>query len=842
MKSKTLKKMLLLALIAGLVTLFFVLGLQKYLTLEFIKDSRDRFQEMYTQRPFFIISSFLAVYIPAIALNLPGAAILGLGAGALFGALPGTLIISFASTIGATLACLLSRYLLRDWIQKKFSDRLERINNGIQEEGAFYLFSMRLIPVIPFFVINMAMGLTPMRLRTFYWVSQLGMLPGTFIYVNAGSQIARIDSLAGIVSPGLIGSLALLGLFPLVTKKLLNAFQNRSGKGKTPAAQGASTNCPEFSQSEFTRSEFTRSEFIRALEQMQTSCTDCGACKSQCAFLESYGTPKQLLESFDMTRDAGQAKAFECSLCNLCSAVCPEQLDPGRLFFLARKQAMATGRKDLSKYKGILSYEQKGSSPLFSWYGLPHGCDTIFFPGCTLPGTRPETTWKMFRHLQTLVPSLGIVLDCCTKISHDLGRQDHFDFMFSEMLAYLKKNHIKNVWVACPNCYKIFASHGKGLQVTTVYEIMDGHDLPKQAVGKGELVVHDPCPLRLNTAAQTAVRSLVDRMGMAETQMHHQGRQTLCCGEGGSVGCVRPDLAKTWGRVRQKEAKGSHMVTYCAGCAGFLNRVTPTLHLADLIFDTKKSLDGGPRVASAPFTYLHRIRLKHQFKKTILPVVQRVRNCDPKILARQRKDECTLEDCTASLGRKGLVLGGVFCLSIGLFFLARHLMYLLDAYVYTAEFHAMFIKNNLIAANAALFAEYFKALGPLGSIPNLVAGAVLEGVAGFWHRSILYAGMNQAFGPGVGSLISLAGFCTAGLIFYGLGRFFLGDILPLFRKTKAPLSGKIGPALAVMLVIPHIPVALPAILGAVTRIRLKTITLILVSALLVRVILLSFLT
>ncbi|MBU0973718.1 MAG: VTT domain-containing protein [Proteobacteria bacterium] len=625
MKSKTFKKILLLALIAGLVALFFVLGLQKYLTLEFIKDSRDKFQEMYTQRPFFVISHFLAVYIPAIALNLPGAAILGLGAGALFGALPGTLIISFASAIGATLACLLSRYLLRDWIQKKFSDRLERINNGIQKEGAFYLFSMRLIPVIPFFVINMAMGLTPMRLRTFYWVSQLGMLPGTFIYVNAGSQIARIDSLAGIISPGFIGALALLGLFPLMTRKLLNAFQNHFENVKTLAAPEASANCPEFA----------RSEFAQALEGMKASCTDCEACKQQCAFLECYGTPKQLLESFDMSRD--QAKAFECSLCNLCSAVCPEQLDPGHLFFLARKQAMANGRVDLSTYKGILAYEQKGSSPLFSWYGLPHGCDTVFFPGCTLPGTRPETTWKMFLHLQTLVPSLGIVLDCCTKISHDLGRQGHFDFMFSEMLSYLKKNHIKKVWVACPNCYKIFASHGKGLQVTTVYEIMDGHDLPAQAVGKGKLVVHDPCPLRLNTAAQTAVRSLVDRMGMAQTLMHHQGRQTLCCGEGGSVGCVRPDLAKTWGLVRQKEAKGSRMVTYCAGCAGFLNRVTPTLHLADLIFDTKKSLNGGPRVAAAPFTYFHRIRLKHRFKKTILPATQRVRNCDPKIPARQKK-------------------------------------------------------------------------------------------------------------------------------------------------------------------------------------------------------------
>ncbi|MFU8770425.1 MAG: TVP38/TMEM64 family protein, partial [Desulfotignum sp.] len=153
--SRLLKKLALLILIAGLASLFFFFGLQEYLTLEFIKTSQERFQEIYSRQPVRVIALFVAFYIPVIALNLPGATILGLAAGALFGALTGTVIISFASTIGATLACLLSRYLFRDWVQKKFRSRLERINEGIRKEGAFYLFSMRLIPVIPFFVINM---------------------------------------------------------------------------------------------------------------------------------------------------------------------------------------------------------------------------------------------------------------------------------------------------------------------------------------------------------------------------------------------------------------------------------------------------------------------------------------------------------------------------------------------------------------------------------------------------------------------------------------------------------------------------------------------------------------
>jgi uncharacterized membrane protein YdjX (TVP38/TMEM64 family) len=133
------------------------------------------------------IAVFSAVYIPVVALNLPGAVVLGLAAGALFGTLAGTVIISFVSSIGASLACLLSRYLLRDWVQRRFGEKLKKVNAGIQAEGAFYLFALRLMPVIPFFVINLVMGLTSLRLWTFYWVSQLGMLPGTVVFVNAGS-------------------------------------------------------------------------------------------------------------------------------------------------------------------------------------------------------------------------------------------------------------------------------------------------------------------------------------------------------------------------------------------------------------------------------------------------------------------------------------------------------------------------------------------------------------------------------------------------------------------------------------------------------------------------------
>jgi len=170
---------------------------------------------------------FGAVYVLVAALSLPGAVILTLAAGAIFGLLWGTFIASFASTLGATLAFWSARYLLRDWVQARFGDRLKPINDGMARDGAFYLFTLRLVPVFPFFLINLLMGLMPIRSLTFYGVSQIGMLAGTLVYVNAGTQLARIDSLAGLVAPGVTLSLVLLGVFPLVAKMVLGYLQRR---------------------------------------------------------------------------------------------------------------------------------------------------------------------------------------------------------------------------------------------------------------------------------------------------------------------------------------------------------------------------------------------------------------------------------------------------------------------------------------------------------------------------------------------------------------------------------------------------------------------------------------
>jgi uncharacterized membrane protein YdjX (TVP38/TMEM64 family) len=225
-----LKRILILIVIAGLVVAVKVLHLDQYLTLPYLKGSLDSLKSLYENHTLMVIAGYFLIYVLTTSLSLPGASPLGIAGGALFGFWTATIVVSFASTIGATLACLVSRFLLRDWIQNKFGDRVKKVNEGIDKEGAFYLFTLRLIPVFPFWLINLAMGLTKMSLVKFYWVSQIGMLPGTMVFVNAGKELAKIESIKGILSPGLIISFALIGIFPLAVKKLIALYRSRRKK------------------------------------------------------------------------------------------------------------------------------------------------------------------------------------------------------------------------------------------------------------------------------------------------------------------------------------------------------------------------------------------------------------------------------------------------------------------------------------------------------------------------------------------------------------------------------------------------------------------------------------
>lgn len=227
MQTGTVKRLMIVGVIACLVASYILFDLGQFFSLDYLKESRERFQTLYAEHTVLVIGAYFLLYVTATALALPAATVITLAGGALFGFATGTIVVSFASSIGAAVAFVVARYLLRDWVQGKFGDKLEKINQGIEKDGAFYLFTLRLIPLFPFFVVNTVIALTPMRLFTYYWVSQVGMFPATLVYVNAGKELGRIDSLSGLLSPSLILSFAILGIFPLFMKKALGWYQSR---------------------------------------------------------------------------------------------------------------------------------------------------------------------------------------------------------------------------------------------------------------------------------------------------------------------------------------------------------------------------------------------------------------------------------------------------------------------------------------------------------------------------------------------------------------------------------------------------------------------------------------
>ncbi len=227
------KKSGLLVAMAALAALFYYFDLGQYLSLETLKDNREKLSDYYQGHPWQMILGFIGVYIVSVALSLPGATILTLTGGAIFGSVAGTLIVNVGATIGATLAFLVSRFLLRDWVEKKFGDKLKPINDGFSKNAINYILFLRLVPLFPFFLVNLVSGLTKVRLRVYFFGTMVGILPGGFVYANAGSNLASINSISDIASPGVLGAFALLGLFALIPT-LYNRFKKRDAKLSSP--------------------------------------------------------------------------------------------------------------------------------------------------------------------------------------------------------------------------------------------------------------------------------------------------------------------------------------------------------------------------------------------------------------------------------------------------------------------------------------------------------------------------------------------------------------------------------------------------------------------------------
>lgn len=342
------------------------------------------------------------------------------------------------------------------------------------------------------------------------------------------------------------------------------------------------------------------------------NCTKCDKCVHDCKFLGKYGNPGEIAQLYFEDRQKCYDLAYRCSLCSLCNSKCRNGVNPSNMFLSVRREAYLNGY-DLTEYKNLLNYESRGYSKRFSLYMIPEECDTIFFPGCALTGTRSGTTKITFSSLSKNIENLGIVLDCCTKPSHDLGKQEFFLSKFREMTKHLKEKGIKNIITACPNCYRIFSDYGGEFNTKTVYEVLFENSDLKNTI-KGRVTIHDSCVVRFEEKIHRAVRGLTKQLGLDIIEMIHSKRNTFCCGEGGGVGSLDSELAGAWANKRYDEADHNKTITYCAGCSGKLSGLN-TVHILDLIADPKNSINGKVKITKAPFTYLKRLLLKKQIMK-----------------------------------------------------------------------------------------------------------------------------------------------------------------------------------------------------------------------------------
>jgi uncharacterized membrane protein YdjX (TVP38/TMEM64 family)/Fe-S oxidoreductase len=475
-----------------------------------------------------------------------------------------------------------------------------------------------------------------------------------------------------------------------------------------------------------------RGNLRKELDLHSEKCIECKLCRKECLFLQKYGSPKRIADSFNPASPKDRLMPYECSLCGLCAVVCPVGINPAHMFLEMRRAAVSAGNGDLPEHASILAYERRGTSKRYSYYALPEGCKTVLFPGCTLPGTRPDKVKKLFDHLRQSVPDLGIVLDCCTKPSHDLGRENHFHAMFNDMKGYLLDHGVEEVLVACPNCYRVFKQYGGPLAVRTVYECLAENNPPDTETVAARITIHDPCSTRDEEHIHAAIRALAGAKKLDIEEMKHHGRKTLCCGEGGSVGCLNPDFSKNWGKRRGEEAGGLRVLTYCAGCANFLDKITPASHILDLLFEPRAALAGKARVAKAPWTYLNRILLKNHFKKSIKPGACRER----------------------TLGGKNKAKGGM-AKRLALLFLVIGAILAIRLSGATAYLEQVKLRELIAGYGASAPAVYMLvyAIAPalfLPGLPLTIAGGILFGP--FW--GVIYTISGATMGASIAFLVA----------------------------------------------------------------------------------------
>ncbi len=352
----------------------------------------------------------------------------------------------------------------------------------------------------------------------------------------------------------------------------------------------------------------------KALATVIEDCTECGGCVRQCAFLRRYDNPLVLAQQYQAGSLAPEV-IYSCSLCRLCDVHCPEALNISEMLWLMRCRLVEEGRGPLRQHRRILSYEKIGLSPWFQLSAIPENSTAVFFPGCALAGIMPGQVRKLFELLNTRIDRLGIVLSCCAKPSHDLGRADFFARTFNAQIDEWQERGITTVITACPSCHQIFTRYGEGMKVKTIYQILDVQEPGQRGETGEELCIHDPCSTRFDAEVHQSVRAIAASLGLKVGDLKHQRKRTLCCGEGGSACFVAPDITDQWAEKRAEQAAGRPVLTYCAGCVHFLSGKMTTIHLVDLMLDPEQALAGKAPATRWPFTYLNRLLLKFKLRR-----------------------------------------------------------------------------------------------------------------------------------------------------------------------------------------------------------------------------------
>lgn len=351
------------------------------------------------------------------------------------------------------------------------------------------------------------------------------------------------------------------------------------------------------------------------IQQIADECVACGSCQRKCAFLRANGTPGEICQQFisDIS-SVDKITVYSCNLCGLCTIACPKSLETSEAFLSMRRMKVSGTSCPLPQHATICNYERVARSRLFSLHKIPYGCDTIFFPGCSLAASRPETTLSCFNHLKQQIPSLGIVLDCCFKSSHDLGRQDYFDEKFEKLVSRLTSKGVKKVITGCPSCLVTFRKYGVSIETVSLYQVLLDHPVQPGELAES-VTFHDACVTRFDTTLHESVRGLITRLGGKVQEVENSKTAALCCGEGGAASFISPQLTESWRKQRKSDRAGDRVVTYCAGCSSKLAQEVDNNHLLDLCFDLKRVKKGSSSVTRAPLSYVKRIALKWKLQK-----------------------------------------------------------------------------------------------------------------------------------------------------------------------------------------------------------------------------------